>query len=93
MPIGEIVISSPVIPLPVKAVHGIQAVRDVMQSLKVVFRRVLQNATRFGAVWLAEPLINRLQRVVSQNATVSHIATHFTMADYIASIFDKVWLY
>ena len=38
VPIGEIVIFSSVIPLPVKAVRGVQAVRGVIRSLKVVFR-------------------------------------------------------
>ena len=50
MPIGEIVISNPVIPLHVKAVRGIEAGRGVIGSLKVVFLGVSQNDTRLEAV-------------------------------------------
>ena len=79
MPIGENVLSIPVITSSVKAVRGIRTDCGVIGSLKVVFRRMLQNATNLGAVWVAEPLIKRFQRILLQYATVSHIATVFLL--------------
>ena len=75
MPIGETVISSPVIPLSVKAVRGIQAERDVIGLLKVVFYRMSQNATSSEAVCVVEPLDKQAPAYLSQNATVSQNAT------------------
>ncbi len=60
VPIGEIVISIPVITLSVKPACGIRAVRGMIGLLKVVFRRVFQNETRLGAISMAEPLIKRV---------------------------------
>ncbi|MCY3740688.1 MAG: hypothetical protein OXH00_06700 [Candidatus Poribacteria bacterium] len=55
MPIGENVLIGSGITLSVKAARGIQAVRDVIGVLKVIFRRVSQNATSLEAIWLSEP--------------------------------------
>ena len=94
MPIGENVLSIPVITSSVKAVRGMRAVCGVMGPFKVVFRRVLQNTTRLGVVQVVEPLIKRVPACfVAKYNTVAYRNTFFSVAGYIFSISDKAWFY
>ncbi|MDE0683623.1 MAG: hypothetical protein OXI63_11955 [Candidatus Poribacteria bacterium] len=88
MPIGENVLIGSSITLSVKAARGIQAVHDVIGVLKVIFRRVSQNATSLEAIWLSEPLIKQVPA-----CCVAYRNNIFTLASYIFSISDKGWFY
>ena len=90
---GKTVISIPVISLSVKAVRGIRAVRRVMESLKVVFRQPSQNETSLGGVSVTKPLITRIPACCLNMRHYPILRQHFTIADYIALISDKVWIY
>ena len=77
MPIGGNVISIPVIPLSVKAVRGIQAERDVIGSLKVVFPssvvkyNTFRSSMDFGAFDIAGSSV--LCRKIQQCRILQHI--------------------
>jgi len=82
------------ITLSVKAARGIQAVRDVIGSLKAIFAQVSQNATLLETVWLAEPLIKQVPACcVAKYNSVAYRNSIFTIVSYISSISDKGWFY
>ena len=97
MPIGENVISIGVMTVmtsSVKAVRGIRAGCGVMGSFTVVFRRMLQNATSLGAVWVVEPLIKQVPAYcVAICNSVAYCNSIFTITGYIFSLSDEVWIY
>ena len=73
---GENVLIIACYTLSVKAVRGIQVIRHVIGSLKVVFS-LSQNETYLEVVWLSEPLITRVTALCLNMKQCPILRQHF----------------